>query len=96
MRRFSQQKIEMIPLAQPHWNAKFEDGTLEYVNVYGGEGGAITEVAFLSYATPRAPDDAMAEPLRAVGIEVHLVGDCLSPQELLAATADGHAVGNAL
>ena len=65
-------------------------------NVYTGEVGRINDVAFLSYATPRAPNDPMAEELRRHGIPVRLVGDCLAPLELLAATATGHAAGEAV
>ena len=42
----------------------------------------------------RVPEDALAGPLRAAGIEVHLVGDCALPRGVLAATAEGHAAGN--
>jgi hypothetical protein len=50
-------------------------------------------VAFLAYATPRAPNDALADELRRLGAAVRLVGDCMAPQDLLAATATGHAAG---
>jgi len=53
-------------------------------------------VVFFAYATPRVPEDMLAAPLRAAGIEVRLVGDCRSPGGLLAATAGGHAIGNAI
>ena len=58
--------------------------------------GVIEGVAFFAYATPRVPENALAVPLRAAGIEVHLIGDCQSPRDAHAATADGHAIGNAL
>jgi hypothetical protein len=44
--------------------------------------------------TPRVPEDTLAGPLRAAGIETRLVGDCRAPGGLLAATSDGHAAGN--
>jgi hypothetical protein len=53
-------------------------------------------VAFLAYSTPRAPNDELAEPLRAAGIEVRTIGDCALPRGLLAATAEGHAAAMAL
>ncbi|MBI3054934.1 MAG: hypothetical protein HYY77_12975, partial [Betaproteobacteria bacterium] len=96
LRRFCEQHIDIIPLAEPRWSASFDDGNLEYANVYSGDAGVIADVSFLAYSTPRVPEDTLAGPLRAAGIEVHLAGDCRSPRGLLAATAEGHAVGNAI
>jgi hypothetical protein len=53
-------------------------------------------VSFLSWSTPRVRSDALAAPLAAAGIELRVVGDCLSPRDMIAATADGHAAGEAL
>jgi len=96
LRRFCEQRIEMIPLAEPRWSASFDEGKLEYANVYNGDAGVIADVSFLAYSTPRVPEDTLAGPLRAAGIEVHVAGDCRSPRGLLAATSEGHAVGNAI
>jgi len=96
LRRLAEQRIEIVTLSLPRWTASIEDGVLEYANVYTGEAGRVGDVAFLAYATPRAPNDALAEELRHHGIPVRLVGDCLAPQELLAATATGHAAGEAV
>ncbi|HUP94131.1 MAG TPA: FAD-dependent oxidoreductase [Burkholderiales bacterium] len=96
LRRFHQKRIQVITFAEPRWSASFEDGILEYVNVYNGDAGTITDVAFLAYSSPRAPDISLAEPLRAAGIDVRLVGDCVSPRAVMAATAEGHEAGNAI
>jgi len=93
LRRLAEQRIAVVTLSLPRWTASIEDGVLDYTNVYTGEVGRVGDVAFLAYATPRAPNDALAEELRHHGIPVRLVGDCLAPQELLAATASGHAAG---
>ena len=53
----------------------------------------IPDAAFVAYATPRMPDDALAAALSATGIAVHLAGDCALPQGVLAATAGVYAVG---
>ena len=58
--------------------------------------GSIEDLALLTYATPRVPDDALAAPLRAAGITVIAVGDARAPQEMLFATASGHAAGEAV
>ena len=93
LRRLAERRIAIIPLAIPVWTAAFEDGTLEYANVYTGDRGSVSDVAFLAYATPRRPDDALARPLRRAGVAVHRAGDCQSAADLLAATAAGHAAG---
>ncbi len=96
LRRFHEKRIETIALAEPRWSESFNEGKLEYANVYNGDVGVITDVAFFAYSTPRVPEDALAGPLRAAGIEVHLVGDCHSPGGLLAATSEGHSAGNSI
>ena len=96
LRRMHEKRIEMVLHAEPRWSDRFEDGQLEYANVYTGERKVIEDVVFFAYATPRAPDAGLFEPLRAAGIAVELVGDCRSPRGVMAATAEGHAAGNAL
>jgi 2,4-dienoyl-CoA reductase-like NADH-dependent reductase (Old Yellow Enzyme family) len=95
LRRFHEQRIVVIALAQPRWTEGSSE-KLEYANVYSGEVKVIEDVAFIAYSTPRVPQDTLAEPLRAAGIEVHLVGDCAQARGVLVATAEGHAAGNAL
>jgi len=96
VRRIHEKSIETIVFAEPRWSERFEDGVLEYANVYTGKAGVIEDVAFVAYSTPRAPDDALAAPLRAAGIDVRLVGDCVTARGILAATGEGHAAGNAI
>jgi 2,4-dienoyl-CoA reductase-like NADH-dependent reductase (Old Yellow Enzyme family) len=95
LRRMAEQRIEIIVLAEPRWTDACADGQLEIVNVYNGDIRAIENVALITYATPRLPNDALAAPLRAAGIEVVAVGDARAPQEMLFATASGHAAGEA-
>lgn len=93
LRRLSHKRIETVFLSEPVWSNAFEDGVLEYRNVYTGEVRSVEDLAFLAYSTPRARNDALLAPLREMGIRVVAVGDCLSPRDMLAATADGHAAG---
>ncbi len=93
LRRLTEQRIEIVTLSLPIWSAAIEDGVLEYSNVYTSEIGRVNDVAFLAYATPRAPNDALAAELRHRGVAVRLVGDCLASLEMLTATATGHAAG---
>ena len=97
LRRLSSMGVELILMSEPVWsNDAFEQGVLPYRQLYSGQMSSIPNVAFLSYSTPRARNDALWQPLMDAGIEVHKVGDCLSPRDLLAATADGHSTGNSI
>jgi 2,4-dienoyl-CoA reductase-like NADH-dependent reductase (Old Yellow Enzyme family) len=96
LRRFSTLPIEVKPLTEPVWSDSFESGALEYRNVYNDVRGVIEDVAFLSFSTPRASNIRLVAPLRAAGLDVRLVGDARTARNVLAATADGHALGNDL
>lgn len=93
LRRLSEAGVEVVPLSEPVWSGALEDGALEYRHVYTGRTGRIEDVALLTFATPRAPDDALAAPLMRAGVEVTRVGDCHSPQGLMFATEGGHRAG---
>jgi hypothetical protein len=96
-RRFATKGIETVTLVEPVWNeAGFEEGVLEYRNVYSGMPGRIENVSMLTWSTPRAPEIDLLAPLEAAGIAVRLVGDARSPRDLLTATAEGHAAGLAV
>jgi hypothetical protein len=92
----AEQRIDIVTLGEPRWSDACAEGRLDIVNIYNGDVRVIDDVALLTYATPRTPDDALAAPLRAAGIEVIAVGDARAPQEMLFATASGHAAGEAV
>jgi len=96
LRRMAEQRIEIITLSEPRWSDTCADGRLEVANVYNGDVRVIEDLALLTYATPRVPNDALAAPLREAGIAVIAVGDARAPQEMLFATADGHAAGESI
>jgi hypothetical protein len=93
LRRMAEQRIEVINLCEPRWSDACAEGHLDVVNIYNGDVRTIEDVVLLTYATPRAPDDALAGALQAAGIDVVLVGDARAPQEMLFATASGHDAG---
>jgi hypothetical protein len=95
-RRLHEKRVRIVTSAEPRWSTRFEDGVLEHVNVYNGEAAAIEDLAFLAYSSPRAPVVSLVGPLRAAGIDVRLVGDCVSPRAVMAATAEGHEAGNSI
>ena len=96
LRRMAEQHIEVITLAEPRWSDACAEGRIEIVNVYNGDARTIEDLALLTYATPRVPNDELATPLRLAGINVVAVGDARAPQEMLFATASGHAAGEAV
>ncbi|MGE0802187.1 MAG: FAD-dependent oxidoreductase [Lautropia sp.] len=94
LRRFFEQGIEVMTLVEPRWSASFEDdGCLEVASVFGPVVGRIEDVRFFSYATPRAPNQELVEPLAAHGIATHLIGDCKVARDVMAATSEGSAAG---
>jgi hypothetical protein len=90
-RRMAEQRFEVITLSQPRWNDTCADGRIEIVNLYNGDPLVIEHLALLTYAKPRTPSDELAAPLRASRITFIAVGDGRAPQEMLFATASGHA-----
>ncbi|MCC7348544.1 MAG: NAD(P)-binding protein, partial [Variibacter sp.] len=96
LRRLARKRIDLRVLCEPRWSDAVENGALELVDVYTGELAVIPDVAFFAFSTPRASDDALAQPLRAAGVPVRAVGDAFSARNLMAATAEGHAAGLAV
>jgi 2,4-dienoyl-CoA reductase-like NADH-dependent reductase (Old Yellow Enzyme family) len=96
LRRMHEQKIEIVLHVEQCGIDDLEDGKLAYFNIYTGARSTIDDVAFFAYSTPRAPNIELAGPLRAAGIAVHVVGDCRVARNVMAATAEGHAAGNAI
>jgi hypothetical protein len=98
-RRISSKGIDVMTLCEPRWrddDTGIGEGNLEIVQVYTRLTTLIRNVAFFAYSTPRASDIALVTPLRAAGIEVQLIGDCMTPRNVMAATAEGHAAGHGI
>jgi hypothetical protein len=94
LRRMAEQRIEIMTLSEPRWSEACAEGRLDIVNVYNGDARTVEDVALLTYSTPRVPNDALAGELRAARIDVVAIGDARAPQEMLFATASGHAAGD--
>ena len=95
-RRLYKKGVEVAVLCEPLASSRFDEGEVTLANIYTGEERVLTDVALFTYSTPRAPNDALAAPLRAAGIDVHLIGDCFAPRFALNATQEGHRVGGAV
>ena len=73
----------------------FKGGVATCRNVFTGDERSFFELDFLVYATPRQAADVLANELKDA-VELHLVGDCQSPRNLMSAIHGGHFVGCAL
>ncbi|WP_294078344.1 FAD-dependent oxidoreductase [Sphingomonas sp.] len=88
--RLYRRGVRIVTSVRPLPAPRIEAGELAYSNIFSGAVEVLTDVAFLTYATARVPDDELAAPLRAAGIEVRTVGDCKAPRIVLTATAEGY------
>jgi 2,4-dienoyl-CoA reductase-like NADH-dependent reductase (Old Yellow Enzyme family) len=76
--------------------ASFEGGAVITRNSITGAPGRIENVESVVMLGDPAPNDALAEPIRALGIPVRLVGDALAPRRMLHATLDGARLGRTI
>lgn len=95
-RRLAKKGIEILPSCELAAESSLEDGIVRVRNVYTGALTEISEVAVLTYSTPRASDDVLAAPLRALGYPVTEIGDCRQPRTVLSATSEAHRVAMSL
>lgn len=83
-----------VEIVTSHRPVAAANGALVCENVYTGDRRSFAGVDLMVYVTPRRAQDALASGL--AGIETQLVGDCMSPRNLLAAIHEGHAAGLAV
>ncbi len=90
-KRLHQAGVDIVTAARP---VDFSAGTLVLENVYGGPERALSAVDLLVHAVPRRANDRLETALREAcpDLPLHLVGDCRSPRNLMAAIHGGHAV----
>ncbi|HEY7084951.1 MAG TPA: FAD-dependent oxidoreductase [Hyphomicrobiaceae bacterium] len=92
-RRLYHADAEIVVAAEP---VSFQDGVLAWRNVFTGGVREIANVGLFLWSTPRIANDALAQPLRQVGVDTRLVGDCLAPRNLLCAIHEGEAAATAI
>ena len=95
-RLYGMENVEVVLLSGIHAGSALDEGRLSCRNVLNDSLMEIEDLAMLTWSGSRAPNDELAAPLRAEGLEVLSVGDCDMPRTLLAATSDGHALGRSL
>jgi hypothetical protein len=94
LRRMAQAGIDVMTLARIDAESSLEDGMLRVCDVYTGAPRDIADVVLLTYATPRAPDLAAIAAFMSSGAACHVIGDAYAPGSTMAATAQGHRIGN--
>ena len=72
---------------------RLDEGEVAFANVHSGRRDVIGDVALFTFATPRQPNDSIADELRASGMAVTIIGDAYAPRTLLMATAEGYRAG---
>lgn len=90
-RRLRQLGVEIVTAARP---IAFENHVVRYEDVFSKRISERDGVAILVFATPRRVNDALA--CVSANVELHLIGDCMAPRNLMVAIHEGHAIGNAL
>ncbi|MFZ9304906.1 MAG: NAD(P)-binding protein [Steroidobacteraceae bacterium] len=96
-RRLVELGVRVYGFAQPRFDERIAEGRLALDSVLvEREIAVLDQVALLAHAMPRVPNDELAAPLRAAGIEVHTIGDCHAPRSLLVATQEGNRIGLAI
>ena len=95
-RLYGMPNVEVMLLSDIHAGSALDEGRVSCRNVLNESLVEINDLALLTWSGSRAPNDELAAPLRARGLEVTSVGDCDMPRTLLAATTDGHALGRSL
>jgi dimethylglycine catabolism A len=94
--RISGAGIALHTLSQPHVDERFDEAVLGVRHVLTGKLDAIDDVALITYATSRQPNDQRVEPLPAAGIRVERVVDsrCCSAIRHMCSRFDGVAARN--
>ena len=95
-RLYAMPNVEIVLLSNIHADSALDEGRIRCRNVLNSSCVDIDDLALLTWSGSRAPNDELAAPLRAKGLEVVSVGDCDMPRNLLASTTDGHALGRSL
>lgn len=95
-RRLFEKRVRIVTSSEPCSDSALEEGRLAFANIFNQDRTEIDDIAVLTFATPRVPNDGLLGPLRAEGFDVRVIGDCYAPRSVLAATREGHALGNAI
>jgi hypothetical protein len=92
-RRLREQGVQMLPSTR---FVGWSEGRPVLADVFTGAARTLTEIDTVVWADAgRAVADLVA-PLRAAGLPVHTVGDCVAPRRVEHAVHEAHAIARAL
>ncbi len=81
-----------VELTAHHDVREVRDHGVTLFNYYNHRERRIEGVDQVVVVTSPLPNDALLEPLRGAGFDVHAVGDCVAPRDIEYATYEGHRV----
>ena len=85
-----------VELTAHHELGQVHDGAVHVVNCYSGKERRIDDLDMVVFVTVPTPNDELLAPLRAAGLEVHAIGDCVAPGDIENATFEGHQAARQL
>jgi mycofactocin system FadH/OYE family oxidoreductase 2 len=92
-RRLREQGVELLPSTRfEGWEA----GCPVLADVFTGARWVLDDVDTVVWAAPGRATAELVEPLRAAGLAVHAVGDCVAPRRVEHAVHEAHAVARTL
>jgi 2,4-dienoyl-CoA reductase-like NADH-dependent reductase (Old Yellow Enzyme family)/thioredoxin reductase len=93
-KRLSMAGVEWLLHSEALGDSPLDEGVLKVANIFTGAQQTIDDLALLTYATPRVPNNGLAVQLQAEGVECYLIGDAYAPRTLMAATSQGFQIGS--
>lgn len=93
MRRLYGSGVTLIPATEI---VNFNDSTIVLKNVYTGNEETHENVDYLLWSSPRKANSDLSRELEQAGIQTELIGDCMSPRNLLCAIHEGRALAMSL
>ena len=91
-RRLHQMKVKIVTAYDV---VGFDGAKVTCENVFTGENRIFGDLDAFIYAAPRRANDKLSKEMNG-DVELHLVGDCQSPRNLMAAIHGGHHLGRTL
>ena len=92
MRRLYQSGVELIPATEVV--GRSAEG-VRLRNVYSGQEKTLNGVDYLLWSSPRQANVALLSALSEKGVQIRMVGDCVSPRNLTCAIHEGRTIAMA-
>lgn len=96
IRRLYRKKVDVVTLCDPVVGEDIAEGVVGLRHLLRGTEATVRDVALVTFATPRVPNHSLMAEFQDADFELHVIGDCRAPRNLLMATTEGHAAGLAV